>query len=162
MPAPGGYDNGLRVEGKGVYMLLWMTSGDNQYHWGILIATSEKGGTLFHQTYDSQTWQFKPEIKDITQSRSLLCALKLGVVEDNGGTWMNAIETCVRETKVSGEFTCRTWALAAIFELADGGFIGLAPSWDTISKIETEAKFQAGDAYSSGDKTVKASKQSRA
>ncbi|KAF3491075.1 uncharacterized protein GIQ15_00592 [Arthroderma uncinatum] len=162
MSFPGRYDNGVRVEGKGVYLLLWTTSAEFQFHWGIFIAMSEKVGTLFHQTYDSQIWTFRPEIRDITQSRSLLCALKLGVVEDNRGTWMNAIEACVRETEVKGEFTCRTWALAAVFELADGGFIGMIPSWDVISNIETEARFLAGDSYTTGGTAVETSDYSLA
>ncbi|EEQ28552.1 hypothetical protein McanMca71_005336 [Microsporum canis] len=156
------FDNGVRVEGKGVYMLLWKTSVDALYHWGILIATGEKMGTLFHQTYNREMWHLAVEIKDVTLSQSLLCALKLGAVEDYGGTWMNAIEACIRQTEVKGEFTCRTWALAAVFELADGGFIGMDASWDKISEIETEAKFLAGDASYFDEVKVEASNVSHA
>ncbi|OAL68935.1 hypothetical protein A7D00_7191 [Trichophyton violaceum] len=156
------YDNGARVEKKGAYMLLWSTSAEFLYHWGILIATSETGGTLFHQTYNKEMWSLAVEIRNITRSRTLLCALKLGDVEDCSGTWMNAIEECLRQTKVEGDFTCRTWALAAAFELADGGFIGMEPSWDRIGKIETEAKFLAGDSWQSGEVHVEASAQKRA
>lgn len=143
-------------------MLLWSTSAEFLYHWGILIATSETGGTLFHQTYNKETWSIAVEIRNITRSRTLLCALKLGDVEDCSGTWINAIEACLRQIKVEGDFTCRTWALAAAFELADGGFIGMEPSWDRIGKIETEAKFLAGDSWQSGEVHVEASAQKRA
>lgn len=143
-------------------MLLSSTSAEFLYHWGILIATSETGGTLFHQTYNQEKWNLTVEIRDIARSRSLLCALKLGNVEDCSGTWMNAIEACLRQTKVEGNFTCRTWALAAAFELADGGFIGMELSWDRIAKIETEAKFLAGDSWQSGTVHVETSEQERA
>lgn len=73
-----------------------------------------------------------------------------------------AFEACLRQIKVEGDFTCRTWALAAAFELADGGFIGMEPSWDRIGKIETEAKFLAGDSWQSGEVHVEASAQKRA
>ncbi|KAM5436331.1 hypothetical protein MferCBS31731_006024 [Microsporum ferrugineum] len=97
------------------------------------------------------------KLRDVTLSQSLLCALKLGAVEDYGGTWMNAIEACIRQTEVKGEFTCRTWELAAVFELADRGFIGMDASWNKISEIETEAKFLAGDASYFDEVKVEAS-----
>ncbi|EFR04237.1 hypothetical protein MGYG_07244 [Nannizzia gypsea CBS 118893] len=152
-------DNGVRVQRKGVYMLLRKTtttaaSIDTPYHWGVLIATSEKTGAFFHQKRNRDKWTLALEIENISTSLNLLCALKIGAVEDCSSSWMSAIEACMRQTEVRGYLTFRTWALAAAFELADGGFIGMLPSWDEIAKVDAEAKVLAGDACSDGNVKV--------
>lgn len=77
------------------------------------------------------------------------------MVPDITDEWMDAIKQCIRSTEVPGnEFTCRTWALAAIYELANGGFIGMPPSWETIKNIEEEANDKAMEAILSNQKLI--------
>ena len=54
-------------------------------------------------------------------------------------------------------FSCRTWALAAVFELADGGFIGMVPDRARLGVIELEAKMLARDTQMVGMRMVRQS-----
>ncbi|KAM5456843.1 hypothetical protein MaudCBS49596_001084 [Microsporum audouinii] len=161
-PGPQDDDNGVRVEAKGVYMILWRTDLPRKYHWGVLVATTETQGFLFHQNFSGTLWRYVVEPKNITKSGRLLVALKLGVVPDVTDEWMGAMKNCIRSTEVPGsEFTCRTWALAAVYELANCGFIGMLPDWEVIDKIEEEAKDLAIHALDTDQKYVAVSEQSR-
>lgn len=151
----------INVEPQGLYMLLYNTGVCDKYHWGIFIATDTISGMLFHQALDGLEWKFVVEKKVVEKSKELLAALKLGVVENLDDEWIAAIKTCVRGTTVTGDFTCRTWALAALYELADGGFIGLAPSWPLMREIEEESKDLAFKAFFSNSKSVVRSEYSR-
>lgn len=142
-----------RIEKNGLYLILWGTPDPQKYHWGLLIAMDGFSGTLFHQTLLGDRWRLTIENKNVEYSRKLLTALKLGVIEDINDEWIDAIKTRVREYKVYGEeFTCRTWALAAIYEFASEGFIGLSPDWKKVRGIEREAKALAKSAADIGDK----------
>ncbi|EEP76254.1 predicted protein [Uncinocarpus reesii 1704] len=144
----------VKIEPKGLYIVLWNTGMPDKYHWGLLVATDHESGILFHQTLIGFDWKYVVETKNVQYSKSLLVALKVGAVESIDDQWIAAIKTCVRETKVTGLFTCRTWAMAALFDLADGGFIGLSPEWPKIQEIEQEAKDLGIHAYYGGVKTV--------
>lgn len=131
---------GPRVEKNGLYMLLWDTGIKDKYHWGLFIALSEISGILFHQTTNGPNWVFIMERKNTTRSENLLAGLKLGVLENVTEDWIESVKECVRATEVEGEFTCRTWALTALYDMTNQGFIGLMPEWRKILFIEEEAK----------------------
>lgn len=142
-----------RIEKNGLYLILWGTPDPQKYHWGLLIAIDEFSGILFHQTLSGDQWKLTIENKNVEFSRKLLTALKLGVIQDTNDEWIDAIKARIREYKVDGEeFTCRTWALAAIYEFASEGFIGLSPDWKKVRGIEREAKALARSASDIGDK----------
>ncbi|KAI1962406.1 hypothetical protein LOZ58_002747 [Ophidiomyces ophidiicola] len=152
----------FKVEKNGLYMLLWNTGVSNKYHWSLFVALDQESGIVFHQTLLGLKWKYTAEPRNVSNSRSLLVALKLGVVEGVDDQWMAAIKDIIRQTEVTGEFTCRTWALAALYNLADGGFIGLLPQWDDIQKIEQEAKDIAQYCYYGRVKVVRKSDFSKA
>ncbi|GBF62394.1 hypothetical protein TMEN_4934 [Trichophyton mentagrophytes] len=159
-PTSSEYDNGLRVEAKNVYMVLSSTGLPRKYHWGILIASNELGGLIFHQTLNGTIWRYVAEFEDITRSTALLVVLKLGEVPDITAEWMDAIKQCIQAAEVPGDgFSCRAWALAAVYELANCGFIGMEPSWEIVKKIEEEANDIAMDALFSNQKLVMDSQQ---
>ena len=145
---------GPKVEKNGLYMLLWPTDVVGKYHWGLFIAQSETTGVLFHQNLSGLKWIFIMETKNTTTSKSLLAGLKLGVMQNVNDKWIKSVKDCVRATEVEGEFTCRTWALAALYDLADSGYIGLMPNWGEIYKIEEEAKQLAKTALMAEEKIV--------
>lgn len=132
------------------------------------------------------TWRLVMQIEDVGSSPGLLCALQVGEVDDVTDEWMDAVKECVRSTatipptttgnqhqhqqdeqnEYHGEkekeragigLSCRTWALAAVFELADGGFIGMAPERARLGVIELEAKMLARDTQMVGMRMVRQS-----
>lgn len=142
-----GDDTGVRVEKNGVYMILWDTGVLGKYHWGLFIAKNDRLGVLFHQTLSGTSWQYIIENKNVAKSRSLLTALKIGVLPDSNDEWIDMVKSCIKDARVEGdEFTCRTWALAALYEMASGGLIGLTVEWKKILDIEAEAKEAASNA----------------
>ena len=71
------------------------------------------------------------------------------------------MKECARYVQVQGEeLTCRTWALAALFELANQGSIGMLADWREIRRIEQEAKDQAYLAMSFDEQRVASSQSS--
>ncbi|KAK2766083.1 hypothetical protein FQN54_007598 [Arachnomyces sp. PD_36] len=131
---------GPKVEKNGLYMLLWDTDIKDKYHWGLFVAQTEISGILFHQT-NGPDWKFVIEPENTTLSENLLAGLKLGVLEGSTEDWILSVKECVRGVSVDEgeEFTCRTWALAAVYELGDCGFIGMMPDWGKVRFIEEEA-----------------------
>ncbi|PGH05120.1 hypothetical protein AJ79_06868 [Helicocarpus griseus UAMH5409] len=133
-------DSKLEIESKGLYVLLSKTGARNKYHWGLLLAQDNTSGILYHQALAGLDWKFLVETSDITDSPNLLLALKIGVIERINDEWVQAIETCVSEVRVGGEFTCRTWLMTAVYQLALQGYLGLQPEWVYVKQIEKEAK----------------------
>lgn len=65
------------------------------------------------------------------------------------------MKECLRETVVErGDFTCRRWALAGVYELADLGFVGMMPDWEKVWFVEEEAKRLARMARGMGVRIV--------
>lgn len=143
---------GPKLEKNGLYMLMSNTGRPDRYHWGLLVATSEQSGILFHEELI--------EPKNLAETRDLLAALKLGIVEDTSDEWMDRMKECIRGVRVQGELSCRTWALTAVYELANEGFIGMMAEWGRIRSIELEAKYLAQDAWVTRDLSVTRSKWS--
>lgn len=175
-------DSGLRVEPNGLYILLWDTGFTNKYHWALLLAQSETTGVIFHQTTvfcdkDNDTqgnnigeewqWKFVAESLEVYNSPGLLCALKVGILEDAGRQeWVDAVKQCVgaavippsvsaddagdseeKSNEDSVVFSGRTWLLMALYELANGGFIGMVADEEKIANtVEMEARRLARDA----------------
>ncbi|KAK2813965.1 hypothetical protein FQN50_000366 [Emmonsiellopsis sp. PD_5] len=157
-----GRDNGVRVEERGLYMVLWDTGVANKYHWGLVIAQTNTSGVLYHQTLSGVQWRFVMENKNLSLSKSILVALKVGVLEKTNDEWLAAVKGIVRDVTVKdGNLTCRTWALAALYELASAGFIGMQPNWIHIHEIEEEAKKLAEDSKLFSAKFVLPSRQSK-
>lgn len=94
----------------------------------------------------------------MTKSEQLLAGLKVGNLEDVSEEWVGRVKECVRGASarvVDGEeFTCRTWLLGGVYELADGGFIGMIPDWGTVKFVEEEAGKLAGMAKGLGVRVV--------
>ena len=135
------------LERKGLYMLLSNKEIPDEYHWGLLVATDSASGIFFHRSLTGQEWKLVIENKNLAEASDLLAALKLGVVEDISDKWIQRMKESVREVRVQGELTCRTWALTALYELANEGFLGMMAEWDKIRSIELEAKYLAQDAW---------------
>ncbi|KAK2777359.1 hypothetical protein FQN53_002275 [Emmonsiellopsis sp. PD_33] len=138
-----------KVDTNGLYLLLSSTELRDKYHWGLLVAQNETGGILYHQVLSGLDWNFIVGLTDLAASpdHNLLLALKIGIIEKTNDEWIQAIKACVRSVEVEGQFTCRTWALAAVYQLASQGFIGMQPEWVNVFRIEEEAKRLAMDAY---------------
>ncbi|OAX85362.1 hypothetical protein ACJ72_00251 [Emergomyces africanus] len=143
-----------KVESNGLYLLLSNTGLRDRYHWGLFVAQNKITGVVYHQALAGLEWKFITETADVTKSPHLLLVLKIGMIDGVNDEWIQAIETCVREVEVEEEFTCRTWLLAAVYQLALQGYIGLQPDWDCVHKIEEEAKRLAQDAFDMGTSIV--------
>ncbi|EEQ88713.1 hypothetical protein RJZ56_003839 [Blastomyces dermatitidis] len=154
-------DNGVRVEENGLYMVLWDTGITGKYHWGLLVAQTNTSGVLCHQALSGPNWKFIVEIKDLSVSKSVLLALKVGYLEKTNDEWLSAMKSIIRNATVHGELTCRTWALAALYELASAGFIDLDPNWDHVHGIEEEAKRLAEHARFTDTKFVQPSQSAK-
>lgn len=137
----------LKIEKNGLYMLMSNTGLPDKYHWGLLVATSDDSGILFHEVLSGLEWKLVIGPKSLSETSDLLTALKLGVIEDISEKWIDRMKECVRGVRVQGELTCRTWALTTLYELANEGFIGMIADWDRIRSIEQEARFLARDAW---------------
>ncbi|KMU82303.1 hypothetical protein CIHG_00087 [Coccidioides immitis H538.4] len=147
-------DTGVRVDPKGVYLLLWDQGMPDIFHWGVLISQTDQIGVLYHQALSGTEWRFVMENKDVSRSAALLVALKVGHVESVDNIWMQYAKERIMETKVEKEFRCKNWAMAAIRELADSGIIGLQPDEEKIERIEEEAFLYAKDCYDMRSRVV--------
>ncbi|KAK2811060.1 hypothetical protein FQN50_002395 [Emmonsiellopsis sp. PD_5] len=139
-----------KVDTNGLYLLLSSTELRDKYHWGLLVAQSETSGIHYHQALSGLDWKFIVEPTDLAappEHHHLFLALKIGIIEKTNDEWIQAIKACVRSVEVEGPFTCRTWALAAVYQLASQGFIGMQPEWVNVFRIEEEAKRLAMDAF---------------
>ncbi|KAL1958689.1 hypothetical protein VTO42DRAFT_4032 [Malbranchea cinnamomea] len=133
--------------------------------------TSKKalGGNEAHVSASSasqevESWRFITELEDVSRSPGLLCALKIGALDDDNedaeslsDEWIAAVRECVRSAEVEDgeQFSCRTWLLAAIYELANGGFISMVPDRARIARtVEREARALARDAEILGTRLV--------
>lgn len=132
-------DNGLRVEARGVYMLLWDQNEPNRFHWGILAAITDTFGILFHLTLDGTNWKYVVETKDVSKSRDLLVAIKLADMETDHDSWIAGAKKVARATTVPGELRCRTWVLEVVYDLAKAGFLRLSIDRDSLAKFERDA-----------------------
>jgi hypothetical protein len=98
------------------------------------------------------------DLENVAESPGLLCALKVGVLEHGSSeAWITAIKDCVcaADVEYGHEFTCRTWALAALYELANGGFIGMVADRRKIADvIEKESRLLARDSEILGTRMV--------
>jgi hypothetical protein len=98
------------------------------------------------------------ELENVAESPGLLCALKVGVLEHGSSeAWITAIKDCVwaADVEYGQEFTCRTWALSALYELANGGFIGMVADRRKIADvIEKESRLLARDSEILGTRMV--------
>ncbi|KAI2086480.1 hypothetical protein LOZ36_003287 [Ophidiomyces ophidiicola] len=141
-----------RVEPKGVYLFIWDTGAKGKFHWGLFVAQSESSGVLFHQLPIGKYWQLLKAHEDVLTSEGLLAGLKVGELDDIGAEWLAAVEVCIRAATVDPRtgLSCRSWALAALYELANGGFIWLDPEWPKIRIVEEEALRLAHDALAVG------------
>ncbi|KAK2806023.1 hypothetical protein FQN49_008812 [Arthroderma sp. PD_2] len=114
-----------------------------KFHWGIIIAHSQKEGILYHRVFDGNQWTLEiEENKDITVDKSVIVILKVGDVPDVTPQWTEAIQECIVPAlciiTTLGPMNCRTFALAVIYEMGNGGFISLYPNWGRVKGIEHE------------------------
>ncbi|KAM5434182.1 hypothetical protein MferCBS31731_006804 [Microsporum ferrugineum] len=115
-----------------------------KFHWGIIVARSQREGLLYHRVFDGSQWTLEiEEHKDITADKAVLLILKVGDVPEVTPQWIEAIQQCITTANVPrttmGAVTCRTFALAATYELGNGGFTRLYPNWNKARGIEQEA-----------------------
>lgn len=150
----------LTVEKNGLYILLSASTDivpdKPNHHWALFLATTPTTGIFFHQVRSDTKWRLAIEPKRLADCRGVVAVLKLGVVEDTSDEWIQRMKECVREARVESgsELTCRTWALAALYELASEGFIGMIADWGRIRHIELEAKCLAQDVGVNGERGV--------
>ncbi|WEW58888.1 hypothetical protein PRK78_004356 [Emydomyces testavorans] len=138
---------GVRVDPQGVYLILSGQGRPDVFHWGVFISQTDQVGILYHQALRGSEWTFVMESQDVSSFPDLLVALKVGCVDSIEEQWMQYYRDRIRETKVTKEFRCKNWALAAVRELADSGVIGLQPNEYIIDRIEEEAFRYARDNY---------------
>ncbi|EFR05124.1 hypothetical protein MGYG_08134 [Nannizzia gypsea CBS 118893] len=137
-------DDGIRLSPKGIYLTLSKLGQHEKYHWALLVANSPTTGTILQQfrPNDESEWRYIVQPGDVTLSRDMLVALKVGELPDVNAEWMAAVDECVRSSSIreSEKFSCRAWVMGAIYALADGGFIDLEPCWMKVGMVEEEAK----------------------
>lgn len=137
------FDTGMRIEPKSIYMLLWRQDTPARFHWAIMASLTDRFGLIYHQARLGEDWKFIQEGKDVSRSHNLLLAMKLGDISDDPHEWIERAKKCMKETKVVGEFTCRTWALEAVYDLARAGILDANIDRATLYKFEEEAKAYA-------------------
>ncbi|DAA79009.1 TPA_exp: Uncharacterized protein A8136_2794 [Trichophyton benhamiae CBS 112371] len=155
-------DDGIRLSPNGIYLTLSEMGQHEKYHWALLIAHSPTAGTVLQQLRpnDEAEWEYSIQPAEVTTSRAMLVALKVGELPDVNAEWLAAVDECVRSSSIrdSEKFSCRAWVMGAIFALADGGFIDLEPCWVKVGMVEEEAKALVAGATSLDTSMVVSSK----
>ncbi|EFR01820.1 hypothetical protein MGYG_04820 [Nannizzia gypsea CBS 118893] len=136
-----------------------------KFHWGIIIARSQKEGILYHRVFDGSQWELQiEENKNIPADQAVILLLRVGDVPEVSPQWITAIQECITAVNIPrttmGAVTCRTFVLAVAYELGNGGFISLYPNWNTVKGIEREAYQFARHAGNLGRRLVVASQWS--
>ncbi|EGD96958.1 hypothetical protein TESG_04382 [Trichophyton tonsurans CBS 112818] len=136
-----------------------------KFHWGIIVARGQQEGILYHRIFDGSRWELKiEENKDISADKAVIILLKVGNVPDVSRQWIEAIHGCITTANVPwatmGDVSCRTFALAATYELGNGGFINIYPNWNKVKGIERESYQFAWHAGNLGRRLVVASQWS--
>lgn len=138
--APPAQGNGVTVDIRGVYIILYEINGEkDKYHWAILVATTQTSRVLFHQVNrdGSASFTYEKVVNKVpTHSVSLLCLLKIGVVKNITDETINAFEQCVLRARVQGQLTCRTWVLGAVAQLTAERVIGMPAGMAIIIYLE--------------------------
>ncbi|KAF3481762.1 uncharacterized protein GIQ15_04521 [Arthroderma uncinatum] len=156
-------DAGFLMHPKGVYIVISENKHfTEKFHWGIIVARSQNEGILYHRVFDGSDWVLEiEEHKDIPADKSVMVILKVGDVPEVTPQWIEAIQECIVTAQVPrmtmGPVTCRTFALAAAYEMGNGGFTNLYPNWSKVKGIEREGNQFAWHASNLGRRLVVAS-----
>lgn len=146
----------LHFETDGLYILLSDRGEDSygSFHWSLFLAKSNTTGTMFHlinatlidsiRAASASSWRYETKSSIASQSRRLLLALKVGVLEpvlqDAVGDRLAQVPIEEYSTRFGEDVTCRVWLKEALFALNDEGYVTLTKS---IDGIENEARFLA-------------------
>ncbi|EGD95931.1 hypothetical protein TESG_03392 [Trichophyton tonsurans CBS 112818] len=103
------------------------------------VSTTNRTGMVYHNTNDGDGFYLSRFLHPhLLNSTKFLIAVKVSRLTDYERKFHEEFHTRIGEVPIEGR-TCRTWLLAAPFEVADQGLIDLQPNKAQISRIETEA-----------------------
>ncbi|KAI1986372.1 hypothetical protein LOZ53_004721 [Ophidiomyces ophidiicola] len=146
IPNPSDVDRGppvrnleLSIEPGSVYLVLFNMGSIKNFHWSLVVATTERTGMMYHNTNTSGAFKFDPYLHPhLLNSVTFLLALKFAEITSYDREFHQYFANTL--SKISTENrTCRPWVLEAIYETADLGLIKFAPSRSEISLLATEA-----------------------
>lgn len=150
--------NVVLTEPCAIYLILWSRDDTSTFHWGLYLARTETQGILYYQINDntrSEGWELAIQQRRISHSRTLLVALKVGTYSlGTSGDGVQYLTDTVKGVERGPTGTCRTWAMDALFELADSGLIDMQPNKKTKENVEQGATLLAMRAASRGVKLV--------
>ncbi|KAK2792673.1 hypothetical protein FQN51_001591 [Onygenales sp. PD_10] len=130
------------TEAGGLYVALWARDINGRYHWGLYLACTATDGVLYDQIDATTPTGWKLAIRRYTMATSAnLCGLlKVAVyIPGTGDTSVDELSNELRRVEIGTSGTCRTWVLAALFELAKFGWIDVKNDAATRNRIEWEA-----------------------
>ncbi|PGH11072.1 hypothetical protein AJ79_05114 [Helicocarpus griseus UAMH5409] len=122
-----------------VYIALFDTRSSKVYHWGLLVATNDRTGMLYHNTNEGAGYMFKAHYRPhILNSQSLLALVEISVLDlDHKGISQLFAQT-IRSVPV-GEHRCKTWMFEALWELSQTGLLGCnINEWTQMDALEVE------------------------
>jgi len=121
-----------------IYLSLYRRPGADDYHWAIVIVVNGTAGLRYHVVGSSETrWDLTcGEKTDLETADRALVNVRIGRVVD--GKAFRTIVTDPRRVKSSERgFTCRSWCLAVIADLAQQGDVVLKRG-ATVKSLEQE------------------------
>ena len=154
-------DTDLNMEPNSLYILLSDRQGPGySFHWALYLAKSSTHGEIFHliNPNNPTVWHVETKhINETSQSRELVLALKLGVLEPvlHGALPERLGQLAIEySTRFHEPINCRVWVKEALFMLDDQGFVDLV---DSVDAVEAEASRLASRNKSRGTRTVSVS-----
>ena len=132
------------VEVGGFYICLFEMGVNKRFHWGLLVAMTPKTGFLLQCTINRDTghqWIFRERAEfSLERSVTFLCALKVSMVIGTETAMVEALKQQASKVPFdSAVDNCQTWAMNAVYELADQGYIGLQPQRTLMENLKYEA-----------------------
>ncbi|KAM5439868.1 hypothetical protein MferCBS31731_004279 [Microsporum ferrugineum] len=133
----------LELEPEMLYITLFRMPKDGNYHWALVIATTNRTGVVYHNTNDGEGFYISRFLHPhLLNSARFLVALKVSRLTAYERNFHEEFHRRIGEVPIEGH-TCRTWLFDAFFEVADQGLIDLQPNRAQLVQIENEALMYA-------------------
>ena len=139
------------LEPGAVYIVLFRMASPKTYQWALVLATDAKTGAIYQNTSDGGPFYFDYPLH--LNSTRFLVALKISRISSFDKNFHSFFARVLRDVPTEGH-KCRSWLHAAIYAIAEQGFIGLQPNHNTITDCENEAMLEVIDAVENGGKVI--------
>ncbi|PGH11613.1 hypothetical protein AJ79_04753 [Helicocarpus griseus UAMH5409] len=131
----------LRVRPRSVYVAVFFMANVKYYHWGLLVATNERSGVLYHNTNrGGRPYFFEAYYHPhLLSSSSLLTLVETSQLVITNDKEVHDLFAQIMKSVPIGDLQCRGWLWKALYKVAERGLIQFdIRQSDALQLLETE------------------------